>query len=62
MSFLKKVFKGKKKDSSPTTAESIQKIQETEEILLKKQEVIEEKIQQEHDTAKQNASTNKRSK
>lgn len=59
MSFLKKVFGGKK-DKSDTSATG--SIQQTEELLLKKQEVLEEKIEHEHEVAKQNASTNKRSK
>lgn len=62
MSFLKKVFGGKKEKAAPTTTASIQNIQETEDLLKKKQEVLEEKINHEHDTARQNASTNKRSK
>jgi hypothetical protein len=61
MSFLKKVFGGKKKEA-PSTTNSIQNVLQTEELLIKKQEVLEEKIQQEHEIARQNASKNKRGK
>lgn len=62
MSFLKRVFGAKKKDKVPNTYQSIQDIQKTEDLLHKKQEVLQEKIQHEHETARKNASTNKRSK
>lgn len=62
MSFLKKVFGGKKKSTVPNTAESARNIQETEELLEKKQIFLEEQIEHEMEIAKKNASTNKRSK
>lgn len=60
MSFFGKVFGGKKEVAAPTTAESIQKLRETEEMLVKKQDFLETKIEQEILTAKKNGSKNKR--
>lgn len=59
MSFLAKMF-GKKDDKAPTTGEAIQKLRETEEMLIKKQEYLEKKIDSEIQVAKKNASKNKR--
>ena len=60
MSFLGKIFGGGKKDQSMTTGEAIQKLRETEEMLLTKQEFLEMKIEQELVIARKNAKTNKR--
>ncbi|XP_065166813.1 charged multivesicular body protein 4 [Atheta coriaria] len=60
MSFFGKIFGGKKDDKAPTTGEAIQKLRETEEMLIKKQEFLEKKIELEITTAKKNASKNKR--
>lgn len=60
MSFLTKVFGGKKEDKAPTTGEAIQKLRETEEMLIKKQEFLEKKIEQELDVARKNGTKNKR--
>jgi hypothetical protein len=60
MSFFKNIF-GKKEPPAPSTSESIQKLRDTENMLLKKQEFLEQKVEQEHELAKKNASTNKRS-
>ena len=60
MSFFGKLF-GKSSDKDPvTTGEAIQKLRETEEMLMKKQDFLEKKIDQEVATAKKNAKTNKR--
>ncbi|EFA06401.1 charged multivesicular body protein 4b [Tribolium castaneum] len=59
MSFFGKMF-GKKEEKAPTTGEAIQKLRETEDMLIKKQEYLESKIDQEILTAKKNASKNKR--
>ena len=60
MSFFGKLF-GKGSDKDPvTTGEAIQKLRETEEMLMKKQDFLEKKIDQEVATAKKNAKTNKR--
>lgn len=60
MSFFGKVFGGKKGDKPPTTGEAIQKLRETEEMLLKKQEFLESKIDQEIGIARANGSKNRR--
>ena len=60
MSFLGKIFGGKKGEKAPTTGEAIQKLRETEEMLMKKQDFLEKKIEQELDVARKNAKTNKR--
>ncbi len=57
---LGKLFGGKKGDKAPTTGEAIQKLRETEEMLMKKQEFLEKKIETEIATARKNAKTNKR--
>lgn len=62
MSFLAKVFGGKKEDKAPSTGEAIQKLRETEEMLVKKQEFLEKRIEKEIQTAKANGSKNKRGK
>lgn len=60
MSFFSKVFGGKKEPAAPSTAEAIQKLRETEDMLIKKQEFLESKIDNEVLVAKKNASKNKR--
>lgn len=60
MSFFSKVFGGKKEPAAPSTAEAIQKLRETEDMLIKKQEFLESKIDNEVLIAKKNASKNKR--
>jgi charged multivesicular body protein 4A/B len=60
MSFFSNVFGGKKEPAAPSTAEAIQKLRETEDMLLKKQEFLETKIENEMSIARKNASKNKR--
>lgn len=60
MAFLGKIFGGKKDDKIPTTGEAIQKLRETEEMLIKKQDFLEKKIEQELATARKNGTKNKR--
>ncbi|XP_046972496.1 charged multivesicular body protein 4c [Vanessa cardui] len=60
MSFLGKLFGGKKEEKGPTTHEAIQKLRETEELLIKKQEFLERKIEVEIQTARKNGTKNKR--
>ncbi|KAK4002640.1 charged multivesicular body protein 4b [Daphnia magna] len=61
MSFLQKMFgSGGKDKGMPTTGQAIQKLRETEEMLIKKQEFLEKKIDQELDIAKKNGTKNKR--
>lgn len=62
MSFFKNFFGGKKQEAAPSTSESIQKLRDTENMLLKKQEFLEQKVEQELEIAKKNASSNKRGK
>lgn len=59
MSFFGKMFGGKK-EVAPSTGEAIQKLRETENMLIKKQEFLESKIEEELNTARKNASKNKR--
>ncbi|KAK1152934.1 charged multivesicular body protein 4c-like [Acipenser oxyrinchus oxyrinchus] len=62
MSGFAKLF-GKGKGSTgkgPTPQEAIQKLRDTEAILVKKQEFLEEKIHKELLTAKKNGTKNKR--
>ncbi|XP_067001762.1 charged multivesicular body protein 4 [Anabrus simplex] len=60
MSFLSKVFGGKKEEKAPSTGEAIQKLRETEEMLIKKQDFLEKKIEQEIGIARKNGTKNKR--
>lgn len=62
MSFLGKLFGGKKEEKGPSTHEAIQKLRETEELLLKKQDFLEKKIEIEIQTARKNGTKNKRGK
>lgn len=55
-----KIFGGKNKEQPPTTQEAIQKLRSTEDMLTKKSEFLEKKIDAETDTARKNASKNKR--
>lgn len=59
MSFFSKMFGGKK-EANMTTGEAIQNLRETENMLIKKQEFLEKKIEQEIQTAKTNGTKNKR--
>lgn len=43
-----------------TTGEAIQNLRETENILSKKQEVLEKRVEQELDIARKNGTKNKR--
>lgn len=61
MSFFSKIFGGKKEDEGPTPSQAIQKLRETEDMLIKKQEFLEKKVEMEIGIARKNASTNKRS-
>lgn len=62
MSFFGKLFGGKKENEAPTTGEAIQKLRETEEMLIKKQEFLEKKVEEYMLLAKKHASKNKRGK
>ncbi|XP_068215706.1 charged multivesicular body protein 4b-like [Palaemon carinicauda] len=62
MSLFRKKLGHKKKDKhgAPTTGDAINKLRDTEELLIKKQEYLESKVEKEVATAKQNATKNKR--
>ena len=62
MSFLAKAFGGgnTKKQLGPTPQDAIQRLRNTEEMLQKKSDHLENKIEQELNIAKTNASKNKR--
>lgn len=62
MSFFSKVFGGKKDGKAPTTGEAIQSLRETEEMLTKKQDFLEKKIELELGVARKCGTTNKRGK
>ena len=57
---LAKIFGGGKKKEAPTTQDAIQKLRSTEEMLTKKSDFLEKKIQQELITAKKAGTKNKR--
>lgn len=60
MSLFSKMFGSGKGSKPPTAGEAIQKLRETEEMLIKKQDFLEKKIQDELKTARQNGTKNKR--
>lgn len=61
MSFFAKLLGASGKGGKPPTAqEAIQKLRETEEMLAKKQDFLEKKIDIELTTAKKNGTKNKR--
>uniref|UniRef100_A0A1I7S301 Charged multivesicular body protein 4b n=2 Tax=Bursaphelenchus xylophilus TaxID=6326 RepID=A0A1I7S301_BURXY len=59
MSVFSNLF-SKKKEVTPSTQDALQTLRNTEEMLLKKQEYIENKIEQELKTARQHGTKNKR--
>lgn len=61
MSLFAKMFGGGGKGGkAPTPQEAVQRLRETEEMLAKKQDFLEKKIEQELVTAKKNGTKNKR--
>lgn len=61
MSLFGKIFgSGGKGGKAPTPQEAVQRLRETEEMLAKKQDFLEKKIEQELLTAKKNGTKNKR--
>lgn len=61
MSLFGKLFGGGGKGGkAPTPQEAVQRLRETEEMLAKKQDFLEKKIEQELMTAKKNGTKNKR--
>ncbi|VDL73828.1 unnamed protein product [Nippostrongylus brasiliensis] len=60
MSLFGKIFGGKKQEAAPSTQDAIQKLRETEEMLIKKQDFLEKKIKDEVATAVKHGTKNKR--
>ncbi|KAK3085589.1 hypothetical protein FSP39_005777 [Pinctada imbricata] len=61
MSLFAKIFgSGKKGEKAPTPQEAIQRLRETEEMLMKKSDFLEKKVTQELATAKKHGTKNKR--
>ncbi|XP_048748781.1 charged multivesicular body protein 4b-like isoform X2 [Ostrea edulis] len=61
MSLLGKLFgTGKNKDKTPSPQEAIQRLRDIEEMLMKKSDFLEKKVEQELSTAKKNGTKNKR--
>jgi charged multivesicular body protein 4 len=60
MSALAKVFGGGKKGEPPSPQQAIQKLRETEEMLSKKSEFLEKRIEKELASAKKAGMKNKR--
>lgn len=57
---LAKIFGSGKKGELPSPQQAIQKLRETEEMLSKKTEFLEKKIEKEMQTVKKNGMKNKR--
>ncbi|CAL1528047.1 unnamed protein product [Lymnaea stagnalis] len=60
MSLLKKLFGDGKKDKAPTPQEGIQRLREVEEMLMKKSDFLEKKIDAEIAIARKSGTKNKR--
>ena len=61
MSLFQKIFgSGKKGEKAPSPQEAIQRLRETEEMLMKKSDFLEKKVAQELATAKKHGTKNKR--
>ncbi|ESO98319.1 hypothetical protein LOTGIDRAFT_203722 [Lottia gigantea] len=60
MSLLQKLFGSGKKDQAPTPQEGIQRLRDIEEMLTKKSDFLEKKVDQELATAKKHGTKNKR--
>lgn len=60
MALIAKMFGAGKGGKGPSTQEAIQKLRETEEMLTKKQEFLEKKIEHELQLAKKHGTKNKR--
>ncbi|XP_055357632.1 charged multivesicular body protein 4b-like isoform X2 [Paramacrobiotus metropolitanus] len=60
MSWISKAFGGKKKDEPMTPQDAIQQLRATEEMLNKKSDFLEKKVEQELTNAKRHGTKNKR--
>lgn len=61
-SLFSKIFRRKGKETKISTADAIQSLRKTENLLIQKQEFLEKKIEDELAKAKKNATRNKRGK
>lgn len=62
MSLINKIFGKNAKEKPPTPQEAIQRIRDVEDLLGKKSQFLEKKINDELDTARKHGTKNKRSK
>ena len=62
MSIFAKLFGKSSSEKPPTTQEAIQKLLEIEDLMVKRQGVLERKIEEELQTARSNGTKNKRRK
>lgn len=62
MSIFGKLFGKSKEEKAPTPQEAIQKLLEVEDLMVKRQGVLEKKIDEEIKVAKANGTKNKRRK
>ena len=62
MSIFGKLFGKSKEEKAPTPQEAIQKLLEVEDLMVKRQGVLEKKIDEEIKVAKTNGTKNKRRK
>ena len=60
MSLFSKIFGKSNSEKTPTPQEAIQKLLEIEELMTKRQDVLEKKINDELNTARTNGIKNKR--
>ena len=60
MSLLAKLFGGKKGEKAPSPQEAIQRLREVEEMLQKKSDFLEKKIEGEIAVARKHGTKNKR--
>lgn len=60
MSLLEKLFGKKKGEAAPSPQEAIQRLREVEEMLTKKSEFLEKKVEHELQTARKAGTKNKR--
>jgi charged multivesicular body protein 4 len=60
MSFLKKMYAGEKGNKPSSTGDAIQELQQTEEMLIKEQDILEKKIEEEISITRKNVIKNKR--
>jgi charged multivesicular body protein 4 len=60
MNILKNLFGKNENEKPPTTEEAIQKLLEIEDLLKKRSDLLENKIDEQVNIAKKNAATNKK--